>query len=370
MRIAIVLESLNRGGGERQAIYATSELVRNGHHIELIYYTRADHQYDVSILPQKNVVYLAKNKTYLRFLLRLLQYFKQRRFDVVHGWMSGSGIYAGLAGRLAGVPVVFAGFRAEYDAYGLIRLAHRVINKIITGWIVNSKATVPSMVKGVGANPDKVHVVYNGIDPEAFRSKLTPMEARLRLGLPVSCQIASIVGRLRAQKNHTLFVEMATLVHRELPDVHFLVVGDSDGDEQARLEAQASRLGVRERIHFLGNRSDIPDILAATDVGILTSHYEGVANSLLEAMSVGLPVVSTAYSGVEELITHEHDGLIAPLGDAAMLSSHVCRLLRDLHLRKRMGKNGQDTIRQQFSMQAMGQHLYAIYDRYLTESRR
>ena len=139
----------------------------------------------------------------------------------MHGWKDGSGIYASLAGRLAGVPVVFAGLRVAYNHSGLICLAHRVINKVVTGWIVNSKATVQSMVKRVGANSDRVHVVYNGIDPEAFQSKLTPVEARLRLGLPVSCPVVSIVGRLRAQKNHTLFVEMAALVRRELPDVRF-----------------------------------------------------------------------------------------------------------------------------------------------------
>ena len=370
MRIAIVLDSLNRGGAERQAIYATGELVRNGYDVELIYYHRTDHQYDVSILPQANVVHLAKNNASLCFLLNLLQYFKQRRFDVVHGWKDVSGIYASLAGRLAGVPVIFAGFRAAYDGVGLIWLAYRVINKVVTGWIVNSKATVPLIVKRVGANPDRVHVVYNGIDPEAFQSKLTPVEARLRLGLPVSCPVVSIVGRLRAQKNHTLFVEMAALVRRELPDVRFLVVGNGDGDEQTHLEVQASRLGIRDRMHFLGNRLDIPDILAATDIMTLTSHYEGVANCLLEAMCVGLPVISTAYAGVEELITHEHDGLIAPLGDAAMLASHVCHLLRNFHLRKRMGENGRDTIRQRFSMQAMGRNLYAVYERCLNESRR
>jgi glycosyltransferase involved in cell wall biosynthesis len=371
MRIAIVVESLHRSGGQRQAIYATSELLRNGCDAELIYYHPTDYQYDVSILPQTNVLHLAKNKTYLRFLLKLCQYFKQRHFDVVHGWMGGSGIYASLAGRLAGVPVVFAGSRSEYDGcgYALMRFAHRVINKIVTGWIVNSRATVTSIVKKVGVNPDKVHVVYNGIDPEAFRSKLTPTEARLQLGLPVGCQTVSIVANFRAQKNHAMFVEMAALVHRELPDVRFLVVGDGEGDERAHLEAQSWRLGVRERMHFLGSRSNIPDILAATDIMTLTSHFEGVANSLMEAMCVGLPVVSTAYAGVEQLITHEHDGLIAPLGDAVMLASHVCRLLRDCHLRKRMGENGRDTICQRFNMQVMGRNLYAIYDRCLAESR-
>lgn len=361
MRIGIVLDSLNRGGAERQAVYATGELARNGYDVELIYYNVASFTYDASILPPSNVVRLAKEGKQLRFLWMLQRYFRKRRFDVVHGWMSVPGIYVGLAGRLAGIPVVFAGMRCEYDGTGMVQRAHRFVNNLVTGWIVNSKATVPSMVKGVGADPAKVHVVYNGIDAAAFSSKLSKPDAKAKLGVSPEAPTVSIIGRLRAQKNHPLFIEMAALTVKRVPNARFLVVGDGDGDEQQQLETQADRLGVCGQILFLGSRSDVPDILAATDVVMLTSHYEGVSNSLLEAMAVGLPVVSTAYAGVEELITDGHDGLIAPMGDAPALAAQVSRLLLDSGLRKSMGERGRETIRERFSMPAMGKNLYAVY---------
>lgn len=369
MRIAIVLDSLNRGGAERQAVYATGQLARLGCDVSLIYYNRADYEYDASVLPRDRVVHLAKQGRPFRFLRRLRRHFIERKYDVVHGWMSVPGVYAGFAGRMAGVPVVFAGYRCEYDGTGFIRLAHRAVNKVVTGWIVNSKATVPSMVRGVGADPDKVCVVYNGIDPAAFVSKFNPAAARQRLNVAPDAPTVSIVGRLRAQKNHPLFIRAAALVSKQAPDARFLVVGDGDGDEQQRLESLADSLGVRDKVLFLGSRSDIPDILAATDVMALTSHYEGVANSLLEAMCVGLPVVSTAYAGVEELVTHGHDGLIAPLGDAERWAEHVTQLLVDAALRRKMGENGRRTIESRFSMEAMGRNLLGVYESALHAAR-
>lgn len=363
MKIAIILDSLSRGGAERQAVYAVSELARQGRDVELIYYNHATHRYDPSLLPDERVFRLAKEGRKVRFVWQLRNHLRSRKIDVVHGWMSGPGIYAGMAGALGGIPVVFAGMRAEYRDRGMVRLAHKCVNRMVTGWIVNSRATVDSMVRDLGVCRDRIHVVYNGIDPNAFVSRYSAEEARQRLGLAPDALTISIVGRLRPQKNHPLFIQTAAIVSQSISTVKFLVVGDGDGDEQAQLESQAARLGVSDRVLFLGSRSDIPDVLAATDVMCLTSHYEGVANSLLEAMCAGIPVVSTAYAGVDELVTDECNGLIAPLGDASALAEHLVRLLGDRGLRKMLGHNGRRTVEDHFTMEAMGRNLYAIYDK-------
>lgn len=369
MKIAIILDSLSRGGAERQAVYAVSELARQGRDVELIYYNQVTHRYDPALLPEERVHRLAKEGRKVRFVWELRNYLRDRRFGVVHGWMSGPGIYAGMAGPLGGIPVVFAGMRAEYKDRGLVRMAHRCVDRWVTGWIVNSKATVDSMVRDLGVRRDRIHVVYNGIDPDAFVSRFSPAEARQRLGLPADAPTVSIVGRLRPQKNHPLFIQTAARVAKSVPAARFLVVGDGDGQEQAQLEAQAERLGIRGQVVFLGSRSDIPDILAATDVMCLTSHYEGVANSLLEAMCARLPVVSTAYAGVEELVIHERNGLVAPMGDASGLATHLVRLLEDARLRLDLGQEGRRTVEARYTMEAMGRNLYGIYEKcYLAAS--
>ena len=361
MRVLIVLDSLKRAGAERQALYAVGEMTRQGRDVELIYYNLATREYDVSLAAPASVTRLPKNGEKLRFLWKLTRYLRAGRYDVVHAFMGATSIYVGLAGWLAGTPVRLGGERAEYSATGLVRLAHRIVNRLLTGWICNSEAIRRSLLPGVGARPERVHVVYNGIDPRAFESRLTVAEAKERLRFEGDQPVISLSGRLTYQKNIGLFLEAASMVARLRPRARFLVIGE--GELEDALRRQARELGLGEHVHFLGVRSDIPDLLRATDVMTLTSHYEGVSNTLLEAMAVGIPVVSTAHAGVEELLTNEIDGLIVAMGDARALSDNYVRLIDDPELRRRIGEAARDTVRRRFTIESLGENLYSVYER-------
>lgn len=368
MKIAIVLDSLARGGAERQGMFAARELTRQGRDVELIYYHRVADGFDLSVMEETRMTYIPKEGTYLRLLLRVRDYFQKNRFDVVHAFKSSPSLYAGLAGWSAGVPVVLGGIRCEYDDVGMVRLGHRCVNRLVDGWVVNSKATTHSLVRRIGAGLDRIHVVYNGIEPTAFNSTLTSDEAKRRLGIDHAAQVVSIFAVIRPQKNHELFIETAARVLKTLPHTRFLVVGD--GEERSRFEQQACSLGIANSFLFLGTRGDIPDLLAATDVSVLTSHYEGLANALLEAMAVGKPVVTTRYAGADELVTDGHDGYMTPKGDADALSRRICELLQDPALRRRLGENGRRTVATRFEMPVMAKNLYAVYEQCLARSKR
>jgi glycosyltransferase involved in cell wall biosynthesis len=368
MKIAIVLDSRARGGAERQGLFAARELTRQGRDVELIYYHQVPHPFDPAGMENTPIVYLPKEGTYLRFLIRLRNYFREKQFDVVHGFKSSPTLYAALAGRSAGVPVILGGIRCEYDDRGWIRRGHRFVNRFIDGWVVNAKATTDSLVRGFGASPGKVFVVYNGIEPDSFVSTYSSEQAKQRLDLDPKCPVVSIFAVIRPQKNHELFIETAARVAKTLPATRFLVVGD--GDQRQRFEQLARSRGAGENIKFLGIRSDIPDLLAATDVSVLTSHYEGLANALLEAMAVGKPVVTTGYTGAEELVTNGYDGFITPMGDADAMAGRICELLRDSSLRRRLGENGRQTVATRFAMPAMASNLYAVYEMCMAKSKR
>lgn len=368
MRIAIVLDSLARGGAERQAMFAARELTRQGRDVELIYYYRTEGGYDTAIMEDTRVTYLPKGGAYWGHLLRLKNHFKTGRFDIVHGFKSGPTLYVAPAGRWAGAAVVLGGIRCEYDDKGLIRLGHRVAKRMLDGWVVNSRATTDSLVRKLGVDGDKVFVVHNGIEPQSFQALLSSEEAKQRLAIPSDCGVVSIFALIRPQKNHQLFIEMASRVVKRLPATRFLVIGD--GEKRGEFERQAEALSIAKNVLFLGNRADIPELLAATDVSVLTSHYEGLANALLEAMAVGIPVVTTGYAGADELVTDGHEGYITPMGDAETMARRIVELLEDSALRRRLGKNGRRTVATRFEMPTMANNLYAVYERCFAESKR
>jgi glycosyltransferase involved in cell wall biosynthesis len=360
MRVAIVIDSLARGGAERQAIHAARELGRSGCDVELIHYRHVARTYDELSFGAATSTYLPKDGRYSGFVRVLYRHFRQRRVDVVHAFLGTPTLYACTAARCAGVPVVLGGIRGLYDSSGLVQLGHRCLNWIVNGWIVNSRASAGSLVAQIGANPAKVFVVYNGVDPQSFAASLSMPAAKHRLGIDPACPVVSIFAVLRPEKNHRLFLETATCIVKTMPQTRFLVAGDGAG--RLSLEAYARDLGLAQSVQFLGNRTDIAELLAATDVSVLTSHYEGLPNALLEAMAATRPIVCTRFAGVEELVSDGDDGLIADLGDRDGLALRIMTLLRDPSSCGRLGANGRRTVRERFSMDAMGRNLLAVYD--------
>lgn len=366
MNIALVIDSLARGGAERQALNTTWELSRRGYDVELIYYYDVEPAYDHPALHHAKVTCLPKKWGSIGLIWRLRGCLRRGGFDVVQAFKGGACVNGCLAAWLAGTPVVLASYRNAYCDHGTMRLAHRVVDRLVTGWVVNARASIDTILQAIGGRREKFFVVPNGIDPKAFESPLTPGQARKKLGLEPAVHTVSIVASLTAQKNHELFLEMAPRVLERHTRTRFLIVGN--GALRPMLERRTRALGIADAVMFLGDRSDVPDILAATDVFVLSSHYEGCPNALVEAMGAGIPVVSTDWRGVEDVMTHGREGLVVPLGDVESMAETVGRLLTDPELRRRLGEQGQQTVRTRFSPDAMIEALLALYRRCLREA--
>jgi glycosyltransferase involved in cell wall biosynthesis len=189
--------------------------------------------------------------------------------------------------------------------------------------VITVSGALRALALELGAEPNRVQTIGNGIDAEKFRP-ISRAEARCSLGLPADARVLVTVGTLVERKGFHRVIEVLPRLMRALPEVHYLVVGGAgpEGDDSAQLHALVERLGLRERVHFLGAMPaaalHVP--LSAADVFVLATRYEGWANVLLEAMACGLPVVATAVGGNAEVVSAARLGRVVAFGDADALA--------------------------------------------------
>ena len=196
---------------------------------------------------------------------------------------------------------------------------------------------------------DKLTVIPNGIDVEAYQT-VVPADL-CRFGLPPGRRAIVYVGRLHWQKGLDWFFSFAPQMFEQLPDHDLLLVGD--GPARAQLESRVRSLGLQSRVHGAGWSLQVPQILAAADLLVLPSRWEGMPNVLLEGMAAGLPVVSTRAQGVEELLGPLAEEQSAGFGDAEAFLARVRRLAGDRQAAVEAGRRNRERVAQFFSRQAM-----------------
>jgi glycosyltransferase involved in cell wall biosynthesis len=194
---------------------------------------------------------------------------------------------------------------------------------------------------------------------------------RSQHAVPRDALVFTCVAGLRPQKNHRLLLQAFAQAAPQLPDALLLLVGPPDRLDPAyaeSLKSLAQELGLGQRVRFLGSRADVPDILRASDVFVLSSDYEGNPLSVLEAMAAGLPVISTAVGGVPELVQHGATGLLVPAGDACSLAEAIAQLGCDPARRAAMGNAARQTARERFDVRVMSLAYARLYQQLLCSS--
>lgn len=366
MNIAILIDTLAVGGAERQAILCVSELRKLGHSVDLIHYHPVK-EYGTMLQSLGIHPIYVSGQSFFQRCLRLRRLFRERSYEVVHGFKMAAEVYAAVAGTWARVPHRFGSFRSIYALGFTHRALHCLVDKFLEAWIVNSKAGAESMARCVGISSDKIQILHNGILNEMFLSPVSPELARARIGIPKDSLVVSMIARLQPGKNHRMFIDAAKEVLLELPNVSFLIVGA--GPLKAELERYVADRGMSRNILFLGLRTDIPDILAATDVSALTTDFEGLPNTIIESMAAGKAIACTAYSGWDEIMADGQNALISECGDAKRFGANVLRLLRDDALRDRLATAAKAHAHRHFAPGAMARKLEAVYMRREHESR-
>lgn len=204
-------------------------------------------------------------------------------------------------------------------------------------------------------------VIRNGVDPTPPRRSRSEVRSELRLEPGPT---AIVVARLQPIKDHETLLHALAMLKQDGLEINLLVAGD--GAERARLEALVPALGLDPgRIRFLGFRTDVPDLLTAADVFVLSSLQEGLPLAMLEAMSQQLPVVATSVGGVPELVADGENGFLVPKKNPALFAAALSRVVRSPQLAARLGAAGEKLVREQYSFGAMAKAYEGLYHRVL-----
>lgn len=215
----------------------------------------------------------------------------------------------------------------------------------------------------------RLPVIYSGVDTKRFRPGLDGAALRTEVGISDDVRVVAMVARFQRVKGHHTFQAMARRILAQRPYTHFIVAGDDvfgvAADQRYRDEILAharSSANLRERLHYLGFRSDVESVYAAADVFVCPSDFESYGIANLEAMACALPVVSTRRGGPSETIAEGLTGCLVDPGDADALAERVLQLLDDAPLRRRMGAAGRERVMRGFSVGAAAAAHSAIFE--------
>jgi len=222
-----------------------------------------------------------------------------------------------------------------------------------------------ALIDNEGLPSSRVEVVYNGVDLRALASAASDARPRIRaeFGFADEDFIAIQVARLHDLKDHITAVKTIQQTRPIAPPIRLLIVGE--GDERYAIETAIREHQLENHVVLAGNRTDIADLLAASDAFLMTSISEGIPLTIIEAMAAGLPVVSTAVGGIPEMIDHEVSGFLAQAGDHKALAKHLLKLQQSPSLRKSISSKGRDRAEQLFSLQGMLNGYRHIYEEML-----
>lgn len=313
---------------------------------------------------------LVRHRWDLRVFPRLLRLLRRERVELLYMINQPLAQFWGsLCGKMAGTRALAT---AIHSTGKISRVRRRLwANRLTFAWVDKvtalSEAHKSYLIEREGIDPEKIEIIPNGIEAARFMSPGPREESRKRLGVLNGAPTVGIVAMLRPEKNHKVFLQAARRVLREVPEARFLIVGE--GPERPGLESLAKDLGIETQVSFLGVREDIPELLNAMDVAVLSSHpvVETLSVSVLEYMAAGKPVVATRVGSLPELVEEARTGFLVEPGDAEGLAERILRLLKDPGLARYMGTMGRERVVCRYTVDQMVRSTEALFERLLVQ---
>lgn len=363
LKVLFCTDNFGVGGTELNAVRTAERLVRRGIPLEVAALQAAGplrSRYDalgipVHAFPVPNLYGPRAVQQGLRFA-RLI---RRGGFDVVHAHDIYSNIFSGIWGRVGGARALVASRRWGADStQGRLSRLNALAQRHAAMVLANS-AAVATLAHQEGAASDRVAVIPNFLEPDAFAPPMDRATWRGSLGIPAEAWVVGIVARLSPVKDHATLLAAWREVRAAISGAHLAIIGD--GPLRAELEQHAAALG--PSVTFCGELPNRPNLHGLFDVSVLTSVSEGFPNTLAEAMAAGRPVVATAVGGVPDVVLNGRTGLLVPARAPERLAAALIQLGRDPDQAAVLGSAGASSARDRFAEESVISDLLRLYRR-------
>jgi glycosyltransferase involved in cell wall biosynthesis len=366
------------GGPEKTILFSALEADREAFNVTIVYLkSKDDPEFDLDERARKLGVqsFLTIDERYkfdvgaLRQLLRIL---RDRQIDVFHAHCYKSDLYGLILRRYHkmklmttahGPLATFQFFWASKNwrvRYLYDQLDLRILRYFEAVIMVSD--TMRGIISRYGVDPRKMIWVRNAIDSNYFRRSSEPDPAfRQSLGIPPDAVVVGAVGRLNGEKDYPNFLGAAQLLLQGRKDLHFLIAGK--GELETELRQAAADLGIADKVAFVGHFHDVRKVFELMSVYVLSSTREGLPNTVLEAMAMEVPIVSTDVDGVKEAVSDQQEAILVPARDSERLARAVETMLEDGNLRARLVQNARRKVESQFSFAHRTRVVEDIYRR-------
>ncbi len=367
-RICFVIPTLVKGGAEKQLSLLATHIDRDRFDVHVIVLTHSGPYEELLLQHNVPVHFIGKRfKFDPGAYRRLVKKLNELKPDIVHTWLFAANAYGRRAAAKCGVKVIVGGERSVDPWKNRWQLAiDQQLAKITDTIVTNTSAVVDFYsTKGI---PAELFTVIPNAAPSPSEDAISREEFFMRLGIPPRGRVVGAVGRLWKQKGYPDLIWAAELLRVAYQDVWFVIVGD--GPELKQLQYLRDKYGAKDAVKFVGERDDARQILSAFDVLWNGSLYEGQSNTILEAMSVSVPVVASDIPGNRDLVVSGETGYLFKLGDVEALTRKTKMLLHDDEKRHEFGVRGNQRVQSEFSLERMIQSHERLYLQLLEDNRR
>jgi glycosyltransferase involved in cell wall biosynthesis len=303
---------------------------------------------------------------------RLARHIVRRNVQIVHAYNFYGNVFATPPARLV-APVTIASIRdrAPYLT-AMQKRVQRCACQFADCILVNADA-VKEWLIGERYDASKIAVIRNGVDLSRFDDAPPPVQLRRELGLPENTPLVGVISRLTRLKGLEHFLEAAAMVRSRIPNVRFLIVGETSPMDRGylpELQQYAERCGVGREVIFTGLRRDVPAVLSSLNVSVMPSLNEALSNVVLESMAAGAPTVATCVGGTPEAIVDGVTGVLVPPASSSALADAIVHLLNDTNLAGHLGRAARARVVDHFSVGRMVRSTEDLYIELLERKQR